>query len=149
VIKGGLPAERTSDDHQRRVRARGLEGRVLGAQAIRDGDSKIVIAAAVQESMSMAPHLLPGSRRRPAHGDWKLVDSMIDRRFIDVTTSTTWASTPENVAKKYEIGAKSRTCSRFTAAEGRRGAGAGRFKDEIVAFSIAQKKGRPDYLRKR
>jgi len=65
----------------------GLKAVMLGAQAIRDGDSKIVIAGG-QESMSMAPHLLPGSRDGQRMGDWKLVDSMIVDGLLDVYTST-------------------------------------------------------------
>ena len=49
---------------------------MLAAQAIRDGDSEIVIAGG-QENMSLSPHVLPNSRNGARMGDWKLVDSMI------------------------------------------------------------------------
>src|SRR5574340_1453973 len=49
----------------------GLRAVMLGAQAIKDGASEIVIAGG-QENMSAAPHVLPGSRDGQRMGDWKL-----------------------------------------------------------------------------
>jgi acetyl-CoA C-acetyltransferase len=60
VIKSGLPQSVPAMTINK-VRGSGLKAVMLAAQAIRDGDSEIVIAGG-QESMSLAPHVLPGSR---------------------------------------------------------------------------------------
>jgi acetyl-CoA C-acetyltransferase len=142
VIKGGLPQSVPAMTINA-VCGSGLKAVMLGAQAIRDGDSKIVIAGG-QESMSMAPHVLPGSRDGQRMGDWKLVDSMIVDGLLDVYNKYHMGITAENVAKKYEI---SREKQDMLALHSQQKAAAaqeaGRFKDEIVAFSIAQKKGDP------
>jgi len=53
----------------------GLKAVMLADQAICAGDSKIIVAGGM-ENMSLAPHLLPGSRSGWKFGDQKLVDSM-------------------------------------------------------------------------
>src|SRR4029079_2735603 len=54
----------------------GLQAAVLGAQAITDGDSDIVVAGG-QENMSASPHALNGSREGFRMGDAKMVDTTI------------------------------------------------------------------------
>ncbi len=121
----------------------GLKAVMLAAQAIRDGDSEIIIAGG-QENMSLAPHVLPGSRDGMRMGDWKLVDSMITDGLFDVYNKYHMGITAENVAKKYEVTREKQDAlalgSQQKAAAAQE---AGRFKDEIVPFSIAQKKGDP------
>ncbi len=119
----------------------GLKAVMLAAQAIRDGDSEIVIAGG-QESMSMSPHVLAGSRDGQRMGDWKLVDSMIVDGLWDVYNQYHMGVTAENVAKKYSVSREAQDAlalgSQQKAAAAQEG---GRFKDEIVPVSIAQKKG--------
>ena len=54
----------------------GLKAVMLAAQAVAWGDSEIVVAGG-QESMSLAPHVLPNSRDGQRMGDWKLVDRLV------------------------------------------------------------------------
>ncbi|MCB1995653.1 MAG: acetyl-CoA C-acetyltransferase, partial [Rhodoferax sp.] len=75
VIKSGLPNAVPAMTINK-VCGSGLKAVMLAAQAIRDGDSEIVIAGG-QESMSMSPHVLQGSRDGQRMGDWKMVDTMI------------------------------------------------------------------------
>ena len=121
----------------------GLKAVMLAAQAIRDGDAEIVVAGG-QENMSLAPHVLHGSREGQRMGDWKLVDSMIVDGLWDVYNQYHMGITAENVAKKYSIDRESQDAlalaSQTKAAAAQ---DAGKFKDEIVPFSIAQKKGDP------
>ncbi len=49
---------------------------MLAAQAVAWGDSENVVAGG-QESMSLAPHVLPNSRDGQRMGDWKLVDRLV------------------------------------------------------------------------
>jgi len=121
----------------------GLKAVMLAAQAVATGDSEIVIAGG-QESMSMAPHVLPNSRNGQRMGDWKLVDSMIVDGLWDVYNQYHMGITAENVAKKYDISRAAQdelalgSQTKAAAAQD-----AGKFKDEIVAVNIPQKKGDP------
>ena len=80
----------------------GLKAVMLAAQAIRDGDCEIVIAGG-QESMSLRPHVLLGSRDGQRMGDWKMIDSMITDGLWDVYNQYHMGITAENVAKKYGV----------------------------------------------
>lgn len=142
VIKGGL-AQSVPAMTINAVCGSGLKAVMLAAQSIRDGDAEIVIAGG-QESMSMAPHVLPNSRDGQRMGDWKLVDTMIHDGLWDVYNQYHMGITAENVAKKYEI--KREQQDAFALASQQKAAAAqdaGRFKDEIVPFVIPQKKGDP------
>jgi acetyl-CoA C-acetyltransferase len=121
----------------------GLKAVMLAAQAVATGDSEIVIAGG-QENMSMAPHVLPNSRNGQRMGDWKLVDTMIVDGLWDVYNQYHMGITAENVAKKYDISRAAQdelalgSQTKAAAAQD-----AGKFKDEIVAVQIQQKKGDP------
>jgi acetyl-CoA C-acetyltransferase len=121
----------------------GLKAVMLAAQAIRDGDSEIVIAGG-QENMSAAPHVLLGSRDGQRMGDWKMVDSMITDGLWDVYNQFHMGITAENVARKYGISREAQDAlalaSQHKAAAAQE---AGRFQDEIVPVLIPQKKGDP------
>ena len=121
----------------------GLKAVMLAAQAIRDGDSDIIIAGG-QENMSASPHVLLGSRDGQRMGDWKMVDSMIVDGLWDVYNQYHMGITAENVAKKYGVTREAQDAlalgSQQKAAAAQEG---GRFKEEIVPVSIAQKKGDP------
>ncbi len=80
----------------------GLKAAMLGAQAIANGDSDIVIAGG-QENMSAAPHVLNGSRDGFRMGDAKLIDSMIVDGLWDVYNQYHMGVTAENVAKEYGV----------------------------------------------
>ncbi len=142
VIKAGLP-QRVPGLTINAVCGSGLKAVMLAAQAIRDGDSDIIIAGG-QESMSLAPHVLPGSRDGMRMGDWKLVDSMIVDGLFDVYNKYHMGVTAENVAKTYDISRDKQDALALASQQKAAAAQeAGRFKDEIVPVSIAQKKGDP------
>ena len=142
VIKSGLP-QAVPALTINAVCGSGLKAVMLAAQAIRDGDSEIVIAGG-QESMSLAPHVLPNSRDGQRMGDWKLVDSMIVDGLFDVYNKYHMGITAENVAKKYSITREKQDALALASQQKAAAAQeAGKFKDEIVPFSIAQKKGDP------
>ena len=142
VIKAGLPQSVTAMTINK-VCGSGLKAVMLAAQAIRDGDSEIVIAGG-QESMSLSPHVLTGSRDGQRMGDWKMVDSMITDGLWDVYNQYHMGITAENVAKKYGISREDQDALALASQQKAAAAqDAGKFKDEIVPFSIAQKKGDP------
>jgi len=142
LLKGGV-AKETPALTINAVCGSGLKAVMLAAQAVATGDSEIVIAGG-QESMSMAPHVLPNSRNGQRMGDWKLVDSMIVDGLWDVYNQYHMGITAENVAKKYDISRAAQDelalASQTKAAAAQ---DAGKFKDEIVAVNIPQKKGDP------
>jgi acetyl-CoA C-acetyltransferase len=142
VIKSGLP-QGVPAMTINAVCGSGLKAVMLAAQAIRDGDSEIVIAGG-QENMSLAPHVLHGSRDGQRMGDWKLTDSMITDGLWDVYNQYHMGITAENVAKKYGVTREQQDALALASQQKAAAAQeAGRFKDEIVPFSIAQKKGDP------
>ena len=121
----------------------GLKAVMLAAQAVAWGDSEIVIAGG-QENMSASPHVLLGSRDGQRMGDWKMVDSMIVDGLWDVYNQYHMGITAENVAKKYGIDrAMQDALALASQTKAAAAQDAGKFTDEIVPFSIAQKKGDP------
>jgi acetyl-CoA C-acetyltransferase len=142
VIKSGL-SQATPAMTINKVCGSGLKAVMLAAQGIRDGDSEIVIAGG-QESMSMAPHVLPNSRDGQRMGDWKLVDTMIVDGLWDVYNQYHMGITAENVAKKYNVSREQQDALALASQQKAAAAqDAGRFTEEIVPVAIPQKKGDP------
>ena len=121
----------------------GLKAVMLAAQAVAWGDSEIVVAGG-QENMSLAPHVLNGSRDGQRMGDWKMVDSMIVDGLWDVYNQYHMGITAENVAKAYGITRDMQDALAMGSQQKAAAAqDAGKFVDEIVGVSLAQKKGDP------
>jgi acetyl-CoA C-acetyltransferase len=119
----------------------GLKATHLAAQAIKCGDSEVVIAGG-QENMSASPHVLNGSRDGFRMGDAKLIDTMIVDGLWDVYNQYHMGITAENIAKKYEISRREQ--DEFAAASQQKAEAAqkaGKFKDEILPLEIPSKKG--------
>ena len=79
----------------------GLRAVCLGVQAIKSGDSTIVIAGG-QESMSQAPHAIP-LRNGTKMGSATMVDTMLYDALVDAFSNVHMGVTAENVAKQYGI----------------------------------------------
>jgi acetyl-CoA C-acetyltransferase len=142
LMKAGLPKE-VPGLTINAVCGSGLKAVMLAAQAVAWGDSEVVIAGG-QENMSASPHVLPASRDGQRMGDWKMVDSMIVDGLWDVYNQYHMGITAENVAKAHGITRQMQDALALASQQKAAAAQeAGRFKDEIVPFSIAQKKGDP------
>ena len=140
AIRAGLP-EMIPSMTINKVCGSGLKAAMLGAQAIANGDSDIVVAGG-QESMSMSPHAIPGSRDGFRMGDSKLVDTMIVDGLWDVYNQYHMGVTAENVAKEYAVTRDEQ--DKFALASQNKTEAAqkaGRFKAEIVPVEIASRKG--------
>jgi acetyl-CoA C-acetyltransferase len=140
ALRGGLP-DRVPALTIGKVCGSGLKATHLAAQAIKCGDAEIVIAGG-QESMSASAHVLMGSRDGFRMGDAKLVDSMIVDGLWDVYNQYHMGTTAENVAKKFGISRVQQ--DEFAVASQNKAEAAqkaGRFKDEILPFEIAGRKG--------
>ncbi len=121
----------------------GLKAVALGMQAILAGDSEVVIAGG-QENMSATPHLLNGSREGFRMGNAALIDSMLHDGLTDAYNHYHMGVTAENIAKKYAISREEQDALALTSQQRATAAqAAGRFADEIVPVSIAQRKGDP------
>ena len=121
----------------------GLDAIALADQLIRAGEFDIVVAGG-QESMTQAPHLLPKSRSGFKYGDTTLVDHMAyDGLFCAFDQCAMGAST-EKYNSRYGITRADQDA--FAARSHQRAlaaAEAGRFKAELAAVSIPQRKGDP------
>jgi acetyl-CoA C-acetyltransferase len=121
----------------------GLKAVILGAQAILSGDTDIVVAGGM-ESMSLSPYLVPKAREGLKFGHQQLQDSMILDGLWDVYNNVHMGNCAELCAKEKKI---SRADQDAHAAESyRRALSAqkeGRFKAEIVAVPVEQRKGPP------
>jgi acetyl-CoA C-acetyltransferase len=121
----------------------GLKAVMLAAQSIETGDSDIVVAGG-QENMSASPHVVMGSRDGQRMGDWKMIDSMIVDGLWDVYNQYHMGITAENVAKAYAISRDMQDAlalgSQTKAAAAQ---AAGKFVQEVLSVSLAQKKGDP------
>src|SRR3954465_6776777 len=118
-----------------------LQAAMLGAQAIANGDSELVVAGG-QESMSLSPHALNGSRDGFRMGDAKMVDTMIVDGLWDVFNQYHMGVTAENVAKEYAVTREEQ--DEFAVASQNKTEAAqkaGRFADEIVTVEVPSRKG--------
>jgi acetyl-CoA C-acetyltransferase len=140
AIKAGLP-NMVPAMTINKVCGSGLKAAMLGAQSIANGDADVVVAGG-QESMSLSPHALMGSREGFRMGDAKMVDTMIIDGLWDVYNQYHMGVTAENVAREYAVTRDEQdqfaveSQNKTEAAQK-----AGRFKDEIIAVEISSKKG--------
>src|SRR3569623_1276952 len=139
AIGAGSPYEKTAYGINQ-LCGSGLRAVALGFQAIRNGDSRIVVAGG-QENMSLAPHamyLRGGVKMGPA----EMVDTMIKDGLWDAFNGYHMGNTAENVAQRWQITREQQdqfaVASQTTAEAAQK---AGRFKDEIAAVKIATRKG--------
>src|ERR671939_1101154 len=140
AIKAGLPYMIPAMTINK-VCGSGLQAAMLGAQAIANGDADIVVAGG-QESMSMAPHALNGSREGFRMGDAKLVDTMIVDGLWDVFNQYHMGVTAEDVAKEYAVTREEQ--DEFAVASQNKAEAAqkaGKFKDEIITVEVRSRKG--------
>lgn len=139
LIKSGV-AKETPALTINAVCGSGLKAVMLAAQAVAYGDSDIVIAGG-QENMSASPHVLMGSRDGQRMGNWNMVDSMIVDGLWDVYNQYHMGITAENVAKAHGISRDMQDALALASQQKAAAAqDAGKFVDEIVPFSIAQKR---------
>ncbi|MBA3653909.1 MAG: acetyl-CoA C-acetyltransferase [Actinobacteria bacterium] len=143
AVKGGIPMTVPATTINK-VCLSGLNTIYLADQLIASGDADVVVAGGM-ESMTQAPHLLPGARAGYRIGDAKLVDAMMyDGLFCAFDVCAMGAGT-----EKYTKAADGITRDRqdaFAATSHERASAAvkdGRLADEIVPVSIPQRKGDP------
>ncbi len=138
-INAGLPQESAAWGINQ-VCGSGLRAVALGAQHIQLGDASIV-AAGGQENMTLsthAAHLRAGQKM----GDMKYIDTMIRDGLWDAFNNYHMGQTAENVAEKFQITRDMQ--DEFAVASQNKAEAAqkaGRFDDEIAAFTVKTRKG--------
>ena len=139
AIAAGLPVEVPAWSVNQ-LCGSGLRAVALGFQAIQNGDSQIVVVGG-QESMSQAPHvayLRAGNKM----GSVEFIDSMIKDGLWDAFNGYHMGNTAENVAQRWQITREEQDAFAVASQnKAEKAQKAGRFKDEIVPFTIKGRKG--------
>src|SRR5579875_396190 len=142
AVKGGVPMTVPALTVNK-VCLSGLDAIALADQLISAGEFDVVVAGGM-ESMSNAPHLLPGARRGYRYGDGTLVDSMAhDGLFCAFDQCAMGESTERYNAK---LGITRAEQDEFSARSHELAAAAqknGAFDDEIVPVPVPQRRGEP------
>jgi acetyl-CoA C-acetyltransferase len=142
AVKGGIPMTVPALTVNK-VCLSGLDAIALADQLISAGEFDVVVAGGM-ESMTQAPHLLPGSRRGHKYGDTTLVDSMahdglfcaFDQCAMGESTERYNAALGISREDQDEFSARSHELA-ATAAKN------GGFDEEIVPVAIPQRRGEP------
>jgi acetyl-CoA C-acetyltransferase len=142
AVKAGIPMTVPANTINK-VCLSGLNTIYLADQMIRAGDADIVVAGGM-ESMTQAPHLLPGARAGFRAGDATLVDSMMFDGLTDSFDHIAMGLSTERFNEK--VGVSRERQDAFAAASHEKAAAAakeGRLGEEIVAVEVPQRKGDP------
>lgn len=121
----------------------GIDAIALADQLIRAGEFDCIVAGG-QESMTQAPHLLPGSRGGFKYGNTELVDHMAFDGLFDPFTDQPMGALTEQENDRVTYTREQQ--DEFAARSHQRAATAwknGLFADEVVPVSIPQRKGDP------
>ncbi len=140
ALKSGLPPT-VSALTINKVCGSGLKAVMLAAQAIKAGDSRVIVAGG-QESMSNAPFYLYGHRNGVKFGDQTLVDGLIKDGLWCSFCDVHMGGHAEYTARK--AGITRQMQDEFSVASHKKAVAAidaGKFKQEIIAVEIPGKKG--------
>jgi acetyl-CoA C-acetyltransferase len=139
AMAAGIPKEKTAFIVNQ-VCGSGLRAVALGYQAIKAGDSEIVVAGG-QESMSQSPHCTH-LRNGTKMGNTELVDTMIKDGLWDIFNGYHMGVTAENVAREWQITREQQDQFALGSQQKAEAAmKAGRFRDEIVPVVVETRKG--------
>jgi acetyl-CoA C-acetyltransferase len=139
AMKAGIPQEKTAWGLNQ-LCGSGLRAAAIGMQQIANGDATVIVAGG-QESMSLAPHV-SHMRAGSKMGDVKFLDSMLKDGLMDAFNGYHMGNTAENVASRWQLTREEQ--DGFAVASQNKAEAAqkaGRFKDEIVPFTIQGRKG--------
>lgn len=139
AMKAGIPQEATAWQLNQ-LCGSGLRAVALGMQQIANGDASIIVAGG-QESMSTsqhASHMRGGTKM----GDVKFIDTMLKDGLFDAFHGYHMGTTAENVATRWRLSRDDQ--DRFALGSQNKAEAAmkaGKFKDEIVPFTLSTRKG--------
>ena len=139
-IKGGIPKEVPSETINK-VCASGMRSLGLADTAIRAGDTEVAVTGGM-ESMSQAPHLLPGARFGYRMGHVETIDAMVHDGLTNPFTEKQMINEASEVSNELEI--TRADMDRFAERSHRLAAeatDAGRLAEEIVGVTVRSRKG--------
>ena len=140
AIYGGLPKSVCATTINR-VCGSGLKALMLADQAIRGGDAQVVFAGGM-ESMSGAPHLLPGSRNGYKFGPVELRDHMQFDGLWDPYGNRAMGNYGDLCAKEKRFTREEQDdFAKLSYERARKAVETGHFAKEIVPVEIVSKKG--------
>ncbi len=142
AVAGGIPMTVPSFTLNK-VCLSGMDAIALADQLIRAGEFEVVVAGGM-ESMTQAPHLLPGSRVGTKFGSATLVDSMAHDGLSDTFDQVAMGELTEQANSRYGLTREEQDS--YAATSHQRAAAAqknGLFDDEITPVLIPQRKGDP------
>src|SRR3989442_12158522 len=140
ALRGGLPAT-VSAVTVNKVCGSGLKAVMMAAQGIQLGDTEVVVAGGM-ESMSNAPYLIPKGREGYRLGHGTLVDSMINDGLWCSFDNQHMGCTGEVVSELFHVSRREQDEYSFNSHRKASAAiKSGKFKDEILAIEIAERKG--------
>jgi acetyl-CoA C-acetyltransferase len=140
ALGAGLP-ETTECMTINKVCGSGLKSVMLASQAIMLGDADVIVAGGM-ESMSNVPYYLFKARDGLKMGHQKLIDGMIFDGLWDVYNDFHMGEAAELCAREFNISRKEQ--DEFSVLSYQRALAAqkeGKFKDEIIAVPVPQRKG--------
>ncbi|NLK43740.1 MAG: acetyl-CoA C-acetyltransferase [Tissierellia bacterium] len=141
-VHAGIPIEVPSYTVNK-VCGSGLKSVALAAQAILAGEADIVLAGGT-ENMSQAPYLLKSARWGQRMGNDQIEDYMVQDGLWDVFNNYHMGITAENIVEKYGLTREEQDQLALESQnKAEEAVKSGRFKDEIVAVEIRQRKGDP------
>ncbi len=142
TIKAGLPVE-TGAITVNKVCGSGLQAVMFARREILVGDAEVIVAGGM-ESMTNAPYVLPNARAGYRMGNGQIVDSMIHDGLWDPYDNVHMGNCGDLVAKKYGFTREEQDAfARASFERALQAQKAGKFKAEIVAVPVPQKKGDP------
>jgi acetyl-CoA C-acetyltransferase len=142
AVKAGIPMTVPSLTINK-VCLSGLDAIALAAQLIRAGEFEVVVAGGM-ESMTTAPHLLPGSRTGYTYGSATLLDATAHDGLTDAFEQISMGESTEHYNAKLGIGRAEQ--DEFAARSHQRAAAAmaaGLLAEEIVPVEVPQRRGEP------
>jgi acetyl-CoA C-acetyltransferase len=142
AVAGGIPMTVPSITINK-VCLSGLDAIALADQLIRAGEFDIVVAGGM-ESMTGAPHLLPGSRAGYRYGSIEILDAMAHDGLTDPFDHVAMGESTERYNARLDISRGEQ--DEFAAKSHQRAALAqkdGLFDEEIVAVQVPQRRGDP------
>lgn len=140
ALKAGLPYKVIATTVNN-VCGSGMTSIIQAMRMIVLGEADLIVAGG-QESMTQAPHILPGSRRGRHNGDWTMADSAVHDGLWDAFNDYHMGQTAENIARHYNISRREQDELAARSQQRAEEAGKhGRFEDEILPVEVPQKAG--------
>jgi len=146
ALLAGLP-HTVPGETVNRLCASGMSAVASAARAIKIGEGDLYVAGGV-ESMTRAPFVM-GKASKPWSRDIEVFDTSLGWRFVNPKMRERYGvdsmgQTAENVAEKYGVSRGDQDCFAVSSQQkATRARAEGRFEQEIVPLSIAQRKGEP------